>query len=630
MAIDTNNINEIKVDSRDFASIYADLVDSVQNMSQNWNTSDESDVGVLLIKLISMYGDMLSYNHDKAVLEVYPATVSQRKNAVQVFGLVGYKLHWYQSAKCMASLTNIGTSDATLPKFTSFATQNGDTTYTYIGNQTNIPANGNTAIEVELVQGVPKTPSFVGADVVPADPNKTWHTVYNYNVSSEDIIAGNKIYLDDITVDETSIILIDDSGLGDGQEWKQVDNVDALTYTGRYFELKTDSDDRPYIELVSYWQNFGATKFKLFYLVSAGINGQVEQNSIVKATSRIIKTVNGNQVDVSSDINIVNDNSTYGFDAETPDEARDNVVNYINTYDTLITASDFEKATRRIEGVANCVVTDLTTDPNPSDFDGNGTPFANNDVKIYVTKTEAFEQSVTDAVFRTTILNELQKNKLMPLNLMVDFDDITYYNWTIKGTIYLKEKVDKTTANNIYNSVIDAIQQAYKREDIRYNSVIGYSGLINTIHSASPLIYNVDVDGIEYCLHTYDIDGNITSTTPVTDKTVITGKKNDKVDITAVTTYTATLDAPIKPSSLTISFDNGRSTIYDDKAGGLSCESALFLSGTVDYQTGDITVNFTTAMTTNLNITYQQNVINMVLPEINAGDLEIAEDSIKV
>lgn len=625
MAIDTN-ANEIKVDSRDFASIFADLKNEVPNMSQTWNTSDESDVGVVLIKLMSMCGDMLSYNHDRAVLEVYPSTVSQRKNAVQVFGLVGYKLHWYQSAKCTAYLANTSSYDVALPRYTTFSTKNGDTTYTYLGNQINIPANANVSVEVELTEGTPKTPSYIGADVVPSNPNYAWHSVYNYNVSSEDIITGNKIYLDDVTVDESSIELIDNQD----NAWVQVSNIDALTYTGRFFELKTDNEDRPYIEIVPYWQNFGVTQFKMFYIVSSGINGQIEQSSLTKATSRIVRIQNDTQYDMSDTISIVNDTSTYGFNAETADEARDNVSKYINTYDTLVTTSDFEKATKRIEGVANCIVTDLTNDPHPEDYDGDGNEFEPNDVKIYVTKTDAYQQNVPDATFRTTILNELKKNKLMPLNLRIDFDDITYYSWTIKGTIYLKEKVNKVTADSIYNAVIDAITQTYKRDNITYNSVIGYSGLIETIHSASPLIYNVDVDGIEYCLHTYDLEGNITSTTPITDKTIITGKKNSKVDITATTTYTATLDTPVKPSSLTISFENGKYTIFDDKTGNLLCESALFNSGTIDYQTGALSLTFTTAMDTTLNISYQQNVINMVLPELNVGDLEIAEDSIKV
>lgn len=626
MAIDTNG-SEFQVDSRDYLSIFSDLMDAVSNMSQTWNTTDENDAGVVLIKLISMYGDMISYNHDKSVLEVYPASVTQRRNAVQVFGLLGYKLHWYQSARCTAYLVNTGVADAYLPRYTTFVTQNGDITYTYIGEQKTLLANSNSPVVVELIQGVPRIPSYVGSEVIPSNFNYSWSSVFNFNVSSEDIVANNKIYLEDVTVDETSIVLIDDSD----NEWTQVENIDALTYTGRYFELKIDNDDKPYIELVSYWKNLGASQFKLFYVVSAGINGQIMENKLKKASSKIVKVENGTQVDVAEYINVSNSVSTYGYDFETADEARDNSVNYINTYDTLVTTSDFEKATRRIEGVANCIVTDMTNDPNPSDFDGQGNAFKANDVKIYVTRTDAYEQNVPAETFKSTILNDLKKNKLMPLNLRVDFDSIGYYNWTIKGTIYLKEKVNTITASNILDSVSNAISVAYDKSNIQYNSIIGYSGLIDTIRSASPLIYNIDVDGIEYFQNTYDQDNNITGRIIISDKSIITGRYNSKVDVTGVTTYTATLNSPIKPSSLTITFDSGRATIFDDKAGELLCSSALFQSGTVDYETGEIEINFVTAQTTTLNITYQKNVINMVLPQVDIEtELVIAEESIKV
>ena len=55
--------------------------------------------------------------------------------------------------------------------------------------------------------------------------------------------------------------------------------------------------------------------------------------------------------------------STNGYDPETPDEARKNSSYFVNTLDTLITLSDFEKATMREEGVANVRATDLTNDP---------------------------------------------------------------------------------------------------------------------------------------------------------------------------------------------------------------------------------------------------------------------------
>src|SRR5699024_11025353 len=66
---------------------------------------------------------------------------------------------------------------------------------------------------------------------------------------------------------------------------------------------------------------------------------------------------------VNSFIKFTHYDSTYGYDPETPDEARKNSVLYQNTLDTLITLADFERATLREPGVANVRATDLTNDP---------------------------------------------------------------------------------------------------------------------------------------------------------------------------------------------------------------------------------------------------------------------------
>lgn len=606
MAIDISNL---QVDSRDYLSIFGDLINSVPNVSQTWNTTDENDPGVAIIKEMAMYGDMLSYNHDKAVLEVYPASVTQRKNAVQVFGLLGYKLHWYQSARCNVTLTNKTSENITIPTFSTFISDQDNITYTYIGNQ--ITLTQNTAVTIEVIQGIPRTPTLSSSSVIPSG-NYTWSSVYNFNVLKEDIV-GNKIYLGDKTVDESSIILIDNKF----RTWTQTNNIDALTYTGTYFELKIDDEDNPYIQLPSYWENFEVNQFQIFYLVSAGINGQIQADRLTRFYAD-----NKEYIANNSDVAVSNSTSTYGYNAETPAEARNNIANYINTYDTLITISDFEKATKRVPGVANCIVTDMTTDPNPLDFDGDGHPFDLASIKIYTTKSDQYAD-VSNDVLASNIETSLKNHKLMLLKMKVDFDNITYYNWTIRGTIYLKEKVDLNTANNILTDIHTAIKQTYSKDNITYNAIIGYAGLLQVIHSVSDLVYNIDVDGIEYFLVNPDetIVHNI-------DKTVITGRY--KINATGVTTtYTNTLNAPIKPGSVTMSYNQGTNIIYDDKSGGLRCESATFHSGTIDYSTGEIEVTFVTAPYDGLlNITYQKNVMNMVLPDIDTDDLKIAEENI--
>ena len=74
---------------------------------------------------MSIIGDMLFYTQDKQALEVYPNSVTQRKNAAAIYKLIGYKMRWYRSATLDMQLVNTYSSSATLPRFCTFTTQIG-------------------------------------------------------------------------------------------------------------------------------------------------------------------------------------------------------------------------------------------------------------------------------------------------------------------------------------------------------------------------------------------------------------------------------------------------------------------------------------------------------------------------
>jgi hypothetical protein len=106
----------LKYTSKDYDSIKKDLIDAISSLTSTWTSREESDPGIVLVKLMSALGDMLSFNHDKQALEYYAPTVTQRKNAEKLFALVGYKMHWYQAAKTTVTLTNL----AQMPEYIYF------------------------------------------------------------------------------------------------------------------------------------------------------------------------------------------------------------------------------------------------------------------------------------------------------------------------------------------------------------------------------------------------------------------------------------------------------------------------------------------------------------------------------
>lgn len=741
MSID---VSKLQVDSRDYVSIYDDLIAAIPDVSQIWNSTDENDPGIVLVKLMSMYGDMLSYNHDRAVLEVYPESVSQRKNAAQIFRLIGYKMRWYRSSRCVAYLTNTSEYPATLPEYTRFSTKDGDIYYTYIGSDaiknpviSSNMSNSGGNLEVTLIQGYPRTPAFIGSNVIPYNSSAEWHSVYDYNVSKNDIQLDNRIYVADQNIEETSITLIDDSG----SVWTQVDNIDALTESGKYYELRIDEYDRPYIELVPYWVNLNVSKFKLFYVVSLGQLGQITDNAIYRADSKVIaitgSTQNPSQTDISQYISITNEASTYGYNPETPDEARQEAAKYVNTYDTLVTLSDFEKATKRLEGVANCVATDKTNDPNyvdeyldsgdgstlsysitlsrnnvtiyesesnrfevylyekvgssytetlfcyAADNSGTLTPASgvvtiesasitnldsgtselsidlntalssnkylvaryhttlkSTDIRIYITKSLDYDSSIPDEVFANSIISNLKDKKLMPLNIQIDLQNIKYYSWTVGGTIYLKEKVSLDKAQDILVNINNALKFNYSTERMAYNTIIGYSDIINTIMNTDNLIRNIDIDPIIYTYNTYNSVGDIINSRTA-NRDEVTGKYRSTASVqynseTGEFSYTIE-NTPVKPGTVSVRVADGRCVISDDRNGSFLSNSSMFSSGTIDYNTGKVDIVLTSIDDSyivggniDIAVNYTNNSINMAeFSGINTNVLTISDDCIK-
>lgn len=354
---------KISYTNKDYTNILDDLINSISGITEKWNTTDTNDPGMVLVKLMAILGDMLFYTQDIQSLEVYPNSVTQRKNAASIYRLIGYKMRWYKSAALQANVVNTYSNFATLPRFCTFTTETGNVTYCTF-DEYNLKSNtNNNGFEelVTLVQGTPITPVRVSNDPYPA-VGQAWHTIYGYNYSTDDIV-NNRIYLQYQNVDQDHIIVVDDTN----QEWELKENIYLTTDVGRFFEFGVDVNDQPYIELVDYYNNFNVHKFKIFYIRSDGEAGQIYANTLKNITGNVwARTGTGDSqyvYNVSSFIKFTHYDSSYGYDPETPDEARKNSVLFQNTLDTLITLADFERATLREDGVANVRATDLTNDP---------------------------------------------------------------------------------------------------------------------------------------------------------------------------------------------------------------------------------------------------------------------------
>nr|DAD82648.1 MAG TPA: Baseplate wedge protein [Siphoviridae sp. ctrpg19] len=86
--------------NKDFQTIYPELLDLVPKLTDKWApmNSNESDPGVVLLKLGALLADKNNYNIDKNILETFPLSVTQQSNARKLYDMLGYSMSWYKAS----------------------------------------------------------------------------------------------------------------------------------------------------------------------------------------------------------------------------------------------------------------------------------------------------------------------------------------------------------------------------------------------------------------------------------------------------------------------------------------------------------------------------------------------------
>lgn len=368
------DLNKTRYTHRDYESIKKDLIGAIPSLTQEWTSREESDPGIVLIKLMSMLGDNLSYNVDKNVLELFLSTVTQRKNCSKILSLLGYKMHWYRSATVGMQIRLSEEYDyegnpnhiVLHPFKTTFRSSNGDVVYTLIDNG---PGSGDIDI---LSSSYNTMINLVEGRVVKVTFNKN-------------SLVNNRYYFAETNIDETHLWLT----FGSSHVFELVDNLYLVTDdTQGSFEFNVDEYDRPYIELVKYWEDIvGNTsttaQFTLYYVLSSGSRGNIARNQLtqvqdisgsyttgyvtnygigdvtrrVTASSLLITSHPGTTSSLE-DLQEANQFTSSGYDPQTVETAKEDSANYVFTHSTLVTANDYEKAARRVTGISSSKVLD--------------------------------------------------------------------------------------------------------------------------------------------------------------------------------------------------------------------------------------------------------------------------------
>lgn len=383
--MDDKLISNISYTNKDFQQIYPELLDLVKKLSNKWDPSlsNESDPGVLLLKLNALIADKNNYNIDKNVLECFPTSVTQEGNARKLYDSLGYKMHWYQSATStitlqLKSTDNLGSlAYVTIPLFSMVCDPNSSTVYTiYKGVEAdNVNENPNDIIlscldlsrtyKARVIEGKCKSYEING----------------DKNITLDKLDSDYRLYFDEPNIAENGIFVKTNSSRFFG-DWQPVDNLQLQRLGTCCFKFGVlPNSNTCYIQfpedIASLLNTKEASALNINYVLSSGSKGNIKSSYLktflddvtVKVTDN---TGAENDVIITNQIAIVQPNGTInGADPETVDEAYTNYKRTVGTFDTLVTRKDYENAIYNATStdgvtnlVSNVVVSDRTSDLN--------------------------------------------------------------------------------------------------------------------------------------------------------------------------------------------------------------------------------------------------------------------------
>lgn len=373
-------LSNLSYTNKDFGSIYPELLDLVKKISYKWDPSesDESDPGVVLLKLAAILADKNNYNIDKNVLELFPLSVTQNANARQIFDQCGYSMKYLQGATTTVNLVMINEPEITSDSLNAMGlTDEDDLTLPSNVRHYDIPmftmvSDSEKSVVYTIVQHAQlrSDGETVGFNAIQGTANK-------YIVNGEDLITmthldyNNRLYFTESDIAENGIY-INNYGAENWAEWEPVDNLVVQPLGSKCYKFGVEPNgNRCYIEFPTDINYLIGEGINITYIRTNGRSGNIRKRVLTQfytnpASSRWAGVTSDSveEITISAEnVYITNyEAATNGKDIESIDEAFKNYQRVKTTFDTLITLKDYANFIFTSKLASNGFVCDRTND----------------------------------------------------------------------------------------------------------------------------------------------------------------------------------------------------------------------------------------------------------------------------
>lgn len=522
MAENDFKLSNLSYTAKDFQTIYPELLESAKKLAYQWDPtiSNESDPGVVLIKLNALIGDKLNYNIDKNILETFPLSVTQEDNARNLYSQLGYRMKWYRSAITAVSLkwqkTETLLSDSTvLPMFTMVTNDDSSVVYTLLDKVLYDSENFDTIYNISAIQGV----------------IHEYQINNSSNITINNLNSSNRIYFDDYNVAENGIF-INKLDSEDWAYWTKVDNL-AVQSLGQYvYEFGIDTSNKTcYIEFPMDAADLIGKGINIHYITTSGLNGNISSNVLTKLYKEISATdTNNGTVTLNSDYITIN-NLSAAIDGQNPESIDDAYLNYkktVGTFETLVTLRDYINAINNSGYVSNSIICDRTNDiqstyyiiSENSETAEVETTFVKESsekdeldafgLKLYLLQSVNVINSISDYEKSFSIIPSSETQTIIQYidnkkSIEHNFNDILvdrYFMFKNKFDINCKiipyYKLTNTQASEIKLNIVKALYKSLSAKNINFGEKVSYDKVYDIIINSDKRIRAIMLDDINY------------------------------------------------------------------------------------------------------------------------------------
>lgn len=370
----------MKYTSRDVQSNIQNLVEDVRATTHIWNPGSEADPGMILLKALAAEVDLLSFNLDTQVDEMYMQSATQIKSIRRLGVANGYVPGWYRAPRTTLTIEN-KSEDATVAL--DFSLPNAPNNVCYAATNA---LEDLTSIPYFII---PKSEVITDSDKVTLFPkgsvngqNQRTDVVTRTAVQGtmKSVIVNPRMLVTDtkgvntlayrlpaqnvdgslIWVQELSSTLDPISFTNEEKPWLRDTKNDFIDSTQRRYQVTVDD----YNNLVIVFNKFindviqYNRLLRVFYIETYGAAGEVSENVISLSTvDRGVADVLG-VTHPSNTLDMADSSALTGKTPLTASEAAEEAKNYVNTNDSIITLKNFTAWIRRQPGIDTGIAVD--------------------------------------------------------------------------------------------------------------------------------------------------------------------------------------------------------------------------------------------------------------------------------